>query len=368
MFRPEIILTTHHKNYDPRWRSRVVILPGYIQEWQRFGSHLPVTKSLLWGWRLFRLSRQFHAVVTGSERLALVFAALQNLRRHKVPHIFMQSMWDLPESRIARFVKRVLFRAVVGSASHVVVFSRRQLVLYPRELGLPRHKLVFLFSHTSLYDKKYPVSRGQYVFSGGDSNRDYRTLLAAAQGLDCPFKVVTHKLDGLNLQQLPRNIEVIAGLPSDEFNRMMAGAAAVVVPLRPGTLETGGRTVYANAMSMGKAVIVADDDAGDYITNEHDGLLVPSGDSFALNRAIARVLADTELTSRLETNAKRTAQSFAPESFFQSIFSLVDRSSGSDKQSDSAESSTGVPYEHLPNQSFDEGLPYTPIRVSIRKR
>ncbi len=331
MFSRATILTTHHKNYDPRWCRHVVILPGYVEDWKRFGGQLPITKSVVWGWRLFRLSRQFQVVVTGSERLAFAFATLQKFRRHKVPHIFMQSMWDLPEGRMARLVKRALFRAVVTSASRVVVFSRRQLELYPRELGLPRNKLVFLFSHTSLYGKKYPVSRGDYVFSGGDSNRDYRTLVAASQGLNCQFKIVTHKLDGLDRQQLPPNIEIIAGLPSDEFNLMMARAAAVVVPLRPGALETGGRTVYANAMSMGKAVIVGDDDAGDYITNEHDGLLVPAGDPIALRQAIGRVFVDTQLTSRLECNAKQTAQAFAPEVFFEAIFALVDHATGSAK-------------------------------------
>jgi glycosyltransferase involved in cell wall biosynthesis len=322
--RRNAILTTHHKNYDAIWCSRTILLPGYIEDWERFKGELPVTKHLAWGWKLFRLSSCVQAVITGSERLAFVFAVLQKFRRHKVPHIFMQSMWDLPVSRVRRLFKRALFRAVVSSASRVLVYSRRQLELYPRQLGVPREKLVFLYSHTSLYGKEYPVSRGDYVFSGGDSNRDYATLVAAARGLNCRVIIVTHQSAELPAAALPSNVEIIAGLPPDEFNRMMAGAAAVVVPLRRGALETGGRTVYGNAMSMGKAVIVADDDAGDYITNEHDGLLVQTSQAIALHHAIARVLADTELCTRLERNAKQTARAFAPEIFFNAIFALAD--------------------------------------------
>jgi len=318
------ILTTHHKNFDPIWRRRTILLPGYIEDWERFRGQLPITKHLAWGWKLFRLSSSFQVVITGSERLAFVFAVLQKFRRHKVPHIFMQSMWDLPMSRVQRLFKRTLYRTVANSASRVLVYSRRQLELYPRQLGVPREKLVFLYSHTSLYGKKYPVSRGNYVFSGGNSNRDYATLVAAARGLNSRVIIVTQQLDELPAATLPPNVEIIAGLPPDEFNRLMAGAAAVVVPLRPGALETGGRTVYGNAMSMGKAVIVADDDAGDYIINEHDGLLVPSGRAMALHHAIARVLADTELCTRLELNAKQTARAFAPEIFFNAVFALAD--------------------------------------------
>jgi glycosyltransferase involved in cell wall biosynthesis len=323
-FRRNAILTTHHKNYDPIWRSRTILLPGYIEDWERSRGQLPITRHLAWGWKLFRLSSCFQAVITGSERLAFVFAVLQKFRRHKVPHIFMQSMWDLPLSRVQRLFKCALFRTVVSSASRVLVYSRRQLELYPRQLGVPREKLVFLYSHTSLYGKEYTVSRGDYVFSGGDANRDYATLVAAARGLNCRVIIVSHQLAELPTAALPANVEIIGGLPPDEFNRMMAGAAAVVVPLRPGALETGGRTVYGNAMTMGKAVIVADDDAGDYITNEHDGLLVPASQAIALHHAIARVLGDTELCIRLERNAKQTARAFAPEIFFNAIFALVD--------------------------------------------
>ena len=328
------IMTTHHKRYDPLWRSRTVLLPGYIEDLERFRGQLPITRHLAWGWKLFCLSRRFQVVITGSERLAFVFAILQKFRRHKVPHIFMQSMWDLPKSRVRKLFKRVLLRTVVSSASCVLVYSRRQLELYPKLLGLPREKLVFLYSHTSPHAEEYPVSRGNYVFSGGDSNRDYATLVAAARGLNCHFIIVTRQLDDLPAAALPPNVEVVAGLPADEFSRMMAGAAAVVVSLRPGALETGGRTVYGDAMSMGKAVIVADDDAGDYITNEHDGLLVPAGQAVALHHAIARVLADTELCTRLERNAKQTAKAFAPEIFFNAIFALADERVGAARAGD----------------------------------
>src|ERR1019366_7143914 len=105
-------------------------------------------------------------------------------------------------------------------------------------------KLAFLHSHTSLYGKEYPVVRGDYVFSGGDSNRDYATLLAAAQSLNCRVVIVTRQLAELPADKIPDNVEIIPGMPPDKFYRMMAGAAVVVVTLRPGPLETGGRTVY----------------------------------------------------------------------------------------------------------------------------
>jgi hypothetical protein len=144
--------------------------------------------------------------------------------------------------------------------------------------------------HASRYGKWCPVSRGDYVFAGGDPQSDYATLGAAARGLNGAVVVVARRSKEPPGIASLGNMKTVPGLPPDEFNRMMAGAAAVVTPLGSGTLETGGRTVYGNAMPMGKAVIAADDDAGDYITNEHDGLLVPPGEPIALHDASSGAL------------------------------------------------------------------------------
>jgi glycosyltransferase involved in cell wall biosynthesis len=92
---------------------------------------------------------------------------------------------------------------------------------------------------------------------------------------------------------------VFENLREDAFNSLMAGSAFVVVPLKGGVLEAGGRQVFQNAMTMGKAVIVTDASATDYITNGVTGLLVPPDGPRQLREAVIALASNPTLAQQL---------------------------------------------------------------------
>jgi glycosyltransferase involved in cell wall biosynthesis len=60
-------------------------------------------------------------------------------------------------------------------------------------------------------------------------------------------------------------------------------------------------------MGLASAVIVTDTPTiRDYVTGDHDAVLVPRGDVLALRAAILRLLADAPLRARLSANAQAT--------------------------------------------------------------
>jgi len=108
------ILTTHAKKHHPAWLARAELLPGwqdYVQRtWRKPGAQ-SFLQDLRWAWRLFRASRRYDAVVTGCEHPALLFALMQRfLRFNRAPHIFIQWMWNLPEERLRRLLRRLYLR------------------------------------------------------------------------------------------------------------------------------------------------------------------------------------------------------------------------------------------------------------------
>lgn len=65
------------------------------------------------------------------------------------------------------------------------------------------------------------------------------------------------------------------------------------------------------AMAMGMCVVSTDVGGIPYlITHEHDGLLVPSNDAYAMAEACRRLLTDQSLAQRLSRQARETAQLF----------------------------------------------------------
>jgi glycosyltransferase involved in cell wall biosynthesis len=324
------ILTTYQKDYHPMWESRTEQLPGYekkvLRTWQK--PHLySLREDFFWAWRLFRTSKHYDAVLTGNERTSLIFALMQRLlRREKIPHILIDCLWNWPGGRWERWRKRVLLRWITSAVSRILVQSRREGTSYAAALGVRPEKFVFVPYHSTLCGAKPKVSEGDYIFAGGDSNRDYATLMEAVQGLKCRTLIAAlfeHHFLGLDI---PTNVEIVkAG--RREFLDLMAGAAIVVVPLQKGLLHSGGEQTYENAMTLGKPVIVADECAAhEYIEQGVTGIVVEPRNPVALREAILALLGDRQLAWRLGQKAKEASAAFEPERFFERVFEIVEQS------------------------------------------
>lgn len=86
------------------------------------------------------------------------------------------------------------------------------------------------------------------------------------------------------------------------------------VAVVPSLMHEAFGLVALEAMSAGRPVIASNiGGLPDIITDDEDGILVEPGDVEALRAALARVLADQRLRSRLSSAAKRRARQFAAE-------------------------------------------------------
>jgi glycosyltransferase involved in cell wall biosynthesis len=234
-------------------------------------------------------------------------------------------MWTLPQGRFAQWKRRLLLRWVMGATDRIVVYARHQIDEYANAFGISRDKFVFIHSHTTLYGAVYAATSGDYIFSGGYTNRDYPTLLEAVRGL--PYRLILCVRSKRALgRDVPENVEVFENISEDQFNRLMAASAFVVVPLKGGVLEAGGRQVFQNAMAMGKAVVVTDTSATDYITHDLNGILVPADSPGRLRAAIVNLMDNVGFAEKLGVEARKVAPQFTPEQFFERMFATVEES------------------------------------------
>jgi len=249
---------------------------------------------------------------------------LQLTRRRKVPHLVINCFWNMHDTPLRRALQRLQYRLEVGAVSRFVVWSRCQVKQYSTVYGPPAEKVVFVPFPTSLYGASYAVSDGDYVFAGGDSNRDYPTLIEAAKGLPYRVIIAANRRDHFRGIDIPTNVEILTATHVQYFN-LMAGAGVVAVPMRAGLLHSGGHQTYLNAMAMGKPVVVADDcGADDYIDHKVTGMLVQPGDSAGMRDMLSTLLEDRSLARSLGGNAKAAAMVFSPEKFFERVFGLAD--------------------------------------------
>ena len=106
------------------------------------------------------------------------------------------------------------------------------------------------------HEPELPV--GDYLFSGGNTERDYRTLFAAVAGKLIPVVVSCTDPAVLRGLDVPDNV-IIVGAREPHFKRLMAGSRLVALCIKPGLLRGAGEATFLNAMWHGRPVIVADD-------------------------------------------------------------------------------------------------------------
>ncbi len=324
---PELsILTTHHKHFHPEWVKRTVLLPGWFEEYPRANNSY--WRSLLWSWRLFRESRRFDAVVTGAEHVGQMFALMQSLFRTKSGrrvHVMIDFPWARTPNRLTLLLKRTQMRIAARSIDQIFAHaSPEEEERFSKALGVPREQFRFVPFHYFLKVPEFPVFEGDYIFSGGDTSRDYQTLIRAVAGTSYRTVICTRQTRDFYGMELPANVEVATVSPA-KFDELLAGARVVVVALPEREIHTGGHTVIVNTMKLGKPLIVLGrSEYQSYLEPGKTGLLLKSGDSESLLAAINRVFTDPEFARFLARNAHEASAAFSPEIFFERVFESVE--------------------------------------------
>ncbi len=202
----------------------------------------------------------------------------------------MDATWGGGGGGFARLARRAAFRAFDGSHVTYCVLSSFERDVFPRQWNIPPDRVRFTPFYYGLSDSDLgaAVSEDGFAFAGGDSLRDYDTLLAAAHGTDAPLRVASKQWTP---EAVPVNLTVGRVSPQ-EFTDMTRRASVVVVPLRVSQDRSAGQLTYLNAMALGKPVVVTDaPGVRDYIRDGETGLIVPPGDAAALRSAIAWCIA-----------------------------------------------------------------------------
>ena len=168
-----------------------------------------------------------------------------------------------------------------------------------------------------------------YVFSGGESQRDFASLVSAIRSF--PVNLIISTLgvgeQHLDQSQLPKGVCVKVG---DRFNKGpeeylsdLAGATVVVVPLLE-TNDPKGLTTIVEALVYGKAIIsTRSRGLDDYLQHGYNCLRVEAGNSRAYATAIKQLWTNDQLRTELERGARATAKRLRVEYFDYEIKKIV---------------------------------------------
>jgi len=147
------------------------------------------------------------------------------------------------------------------------------------------------------------IKRGDYIFAGGYSNRDYDLLIRCARKFPRQrFIIVCSRRNGIT-ETAPPNVEIHKEISPKEFHMLLAGSMATVIPLKNNVGASGQMAALA-AMEFGKPTIYADLDViSQYFENGKSGLKYEVGNAESLMAALSLLLEDQSAREKLGKRA-----------------------------------------------------------------
>lgn len=244
--------------------------------------------------------------------------------------------WIIPFNRTRIVLVDVLLSAPIGLRGRLKSYLLMALLkkihmfilYYKNTEGLRKHYGIrsdkfryvpFKINQQELVRKMSPRDDG-YIFCGGKTRRDFVTLFDAVKELDYPVKIVT--TDNSDIAQhgsyldenlAPANVEIVRldGSP-EAFISYMAAARLVILPIKS-DICGAGIGVYIMAMALKKCVIISSGPGADDVLSSTEAIVVPSGDSAALKRAIVKAFTHSAYRSVFENDGYRYAMSLQGE-------------------------------------------------------
>ncbi len=253
---------------------------------------------------------RFRHIVARADRLGLPLALLLKLARARRDLVLISVWLSRP--------KKAVFLSHLKVHSHlqaIVNYSSTQMEIAARKLRVPQNKLVHLLHPV---DERFwvprPPASDPLLCSVGVEARDYPTLLEALRGLDVRAELAVGTtvfgtgnvaddlapyLTRVTAAAPPPNVVLRRQLSHLELRELYTRSRFVVLPLHDVEFDAGV-TVIAEAMAMGKAVVVSRTRGQvDLVRHGETGLYVPPGDPRALRAAIEHLLAHPAEAERM---------------------------------------------------------------------
>jgi len=286
----------------------------------------PFLQALIAYW----MRRRYDVVVSYDDRFALIYAFLLRVTRSRSRHVAIIAT-------IEPLMKAFLVKLFQKGIDRIILWSQTQRDLLVEFFDISRARIIVLPYYVDHEFFRSTEGATDYIFSAGDSRRDYGTLIEAMRGLNIRCIIHTRNMlvEGVDSELTRRNLAGVSSIPNNVVFRaestliglraMYEHSRFVVVPLFP-TFKNVGLSVITEAMAMGKAIICSHiQGQTEFVRDGVTGLFVPPCNAQALRDAIEYLWDHPELAEHMGREGRRTAEKvFSLTQFAANVRQIVD--------------------------------------------
>lgn len=232
---------------------------------------------------------------------------------------------------VASIKRRVMLTPLAWAADHLLCLSERSKADLVSKYGVSASRVTVVGSRvdTRFFQPTPTAPQKLQICSAGAINRDYDTLINAAEGLGVPVKIAAdtawgYSMGGKSLpgdKPLPDHVEMRSWGTYEALRALYAESRIIVVPLARTMLS--GVTVALEGMAMGKPVILTHNPyVEDFLEDGVSGLFVPASDPGAMRAKLRHLLDHPDEAERLGARAREwVAERFSVEAYVRKIVS-----------------------------------------------
>lgn len=257
-----------------------------------------------------RLAERYDVLVSWSTPQGVCLGLMLRLvpKRLRPLHVVRDFHLDPTRTDCAYRLRLWLLRRALPCMDILWCTSQAETLFYAELLGISKERVAFFPDDPPRQFLEHPrTPPGGYVFSYGNSDRDFETLVRAARGLDREVVILTqaYALEGA----LPANVRVLRHRVDEaELISLIAGAAVVVVPLASRNVAAG-QNVMLEAMSLARPVVATANVATlEYSVEGDSAVFFEPGDERELRCKLMTLLDNPSIGEAMGTRGRQRAQ------------------------------------------------------------
>ena len=259
--------------------------------------------------KIYFFDKKSDLVIADGLRMAFLFTLLNTIFFWKKIRILVYNTYFYYPSRKPLIKIYQIMKATIlkHSVRHFILFSTSEQRDCQKIFKISANKLSYIPFHILHENElsKFEPHEEDFIFSGGNSCRDYETLFEAVSSLEIKTRVFS--TINFDMKRLPKNVEIILNDHSVRaFYGPMSNAILVVILLESDILRSAGQGTYLSAMYLGKCCIVSDTPGvRDLIEDGETGIIVPPRDPEKLRNTIIELLSNRNRRNIIGTSAKK---------------------------------------------------------------
>lgn len=252
---------------------------------------------------------RFDVIVSWQMRIGICYGILKRFVHPQRPpvHVIQDFHIDLTQTRGLYRFNLALLKLAIPGIDYFCCTSTEEEAIYGRMFNIPRSRIVFLpLSEASPNFNEPSQPKKEYIFSFGNSDRDFETLIRAVSNSGIKTYILSQRYQARI--PLPENVSILRDrISTKELVGWIASSRMVVLPLKDYRVSAGQISML-EVMALARPLVITENMATkEYAVHRHSALFFKAGSDKDLADHIRYLWNNRDSAEAIGQNARQAA-------------------------------------------------------------